>query len=143
MIITIILKIHIINSISFSVAPDPVENCTVINKSSETFHRQCTPGFDGGMAQSFVIAVTDRENGVVVYNATRQTQSEMNSVHSSSLHPKSSPLQDVFIQNLSAGHSYIATVTPINEKGRAKYTSNIDYKLTGRFVIRGDTCVGG
>ena len=54
----------------------------------------------------------DRENGDVVYNSTRQTQLEMSSAHS-----KSSPLQDVFIQNLSAGHSYIATVTPINEKG--------------------------
>ena len=27
-----------------SVAPDPPENCTVINKSSETFHLQCIPG---------------------------------------------------------------------------------------------------
>ena len=96
----------------FTVAPDPVENCTVINKSSETFHLQCIPGFDGGMAQSFVITVMDRENGDTVYNSTRQTQLETQSSHS-----KSSPLQDVFIQNLSAGHSYIATVTPINEKG--------------------------
>ena len=105
---------------TFSVAPDPVENCTVINKSSETFHLQCTPGFDGGMVQSFVITVMDRESGAVVYNATRQTQLETKGVYSSTLIPKSSPLQDVFIQNLSAGHSYIATVTPINEKGIAK-----------------------
>jgi hypothetical protein len=28
----------------FSVAPDPPENCSVINKSSETFHLQCIPG---------------------------------------------------------------------------------------------------
>ena len=69
------------------------------------------------MAQSFVITVMDRENGEVVYNATRQTQLETKSLQSSSAHSKSSPLQDVFIQNLSAGHSYIATVTPINEKG--------------------------
>ena len=103
---------------SFVVAPDPVENCTVINKSSETFHLQCIPGFDGGMAQSFVITVMDRESGAVVYNATRQTQLGIKGVQSSSLHSKSSPLQDVFIQNLSAGHSYIATVTPINEKGK-------------------------
>ena len=108
----------------FSVAPDPVENCTVINKSSETFHLQCTPGFDGGMAQSFVITVMDRESGTVVYNATRQSQLEIKGVHSNSFHSKTSPLQDVFIQNLSAGHSYIATVTPINEKGK----TNLKYE---------------
>ena len=100
------------------VAPDPVENCTVINKSSETFHLQCTPGFDGGMTQSFVIMVADRATGAVVYNATRQTPIEIKSLHSGSPKSKSTPLQDVFIQNLSAGHSYIATVTPINEKGK-------------------------
>ena len=109
---TFIVAIKMRHFSLFSVAPDPVENCTVINKSSETFHLQCTPGFDGGMAQSFVITVMDREHGDIVYNSTRQTQLESTSTHS-----KSSPLQDVFIQNLSAGHSYIATVTPINEKG--------------------------
>jgi len=45
------------------VAPDPPENCTVINKSSETFHLQCVPGFDGGMEQYFLVTVTDRSSG--------------------------------------------------------------------------------
>ena len=114
-----------------SVAPDPVENCTVINKSSETFHLQCIPGFDGGMVQSFVITVTDRESRAVVYNATRRqtTLDSKDDAHFSTLkQSKASPhsLQDVFIQHLSAGHSYIATVTPINEKGtlvKPKYYS--------------------
>ena len=68
------------------------------------------------MTQSFVIMVADRATGAVVYNATRQTAIEIKI--SGSPKSKSTPLQDVFIQNLSAGHSYIATVTPINEKGR-------------------------
>ena len=70
------------------------------------------------MTQSFVIMVADRATGAVVYNATRQTAVDIKSLHSGSPNSKSTPLQDVFIQNLSAGHSYIATVTPINEKGR-------------------------
>ena len=71
------------------------------------------------MVQSFVITVTDRESGAVVYNATRQTPLESSSGYSPEPKPKASPLQGVFIQNLSAGHSYIAAVTPINEKGKS------------------------
>jgi hypothetical protein len=52
------------------VAPDPVSNCTIINKSSETFHLQCIPGFDGGMEQIFHVTVTDRATGVAHFNKT-------------------------------------------------------------------------
>ena len=54
----------------YSVAPDPVSNCTIINKSSETFHLQCIPGFDGGMEQMFHVTVTDRATGVTHFNKT-------------------------------------------------------------------------
>ena len=54
----------------FAVAPDPVSNCTVINKSSETFHLQCVPGFDGGMEQIFLVTVTERATGEIQYNQT-------------------------------------------------------------------------
>ena len=91
-------------------APDPVENCTVINKSSESFHLQCTPGFDGGMEQVYVVAVTDRNTNHVVYNATIDGVNEP-------LTPNKNPLSDVFIQNLSAGSSYLASITPVNKKG--------------------------
>ena len=53
-----------------SVAPDPVSNCTIINKSSETFHLQCIPGFDGGMEQMFHVTVADRATGVTHFNKT-------------------------------------------------------------------------
>ena len=39
------------------VSPDPVENCTVIKKSSESFHLRCIPGFDGGLNQTFAVQV--------------------------------------------------------------------------------------
>ena len=32
------------NFFYFLVSPDPPDNCTIINKSSESFHLQCIPG---------------------------------------------------------------------------------------------------
>nr|XP_040567976.1 uncharacterized protein LOC121117599 [Lepeophtheirus salmonis] len=89
--------------LSFAVAPDPVENCTIINKSSETFHLHCVPGFDGGMEQLFLVTVTERSTSLVRYNATARQL-------------------DLFIPNLRAGSSYLTTVTPMNKKGYGKTT---------------------
>ena len=82
----------------FAVAPDPVSNCTVINTSSETFHLQCVPGFDGGMEQIFLVTVTERLSGAVHYNETTRRL-------------------DVYVQNLHEGTSYLVSVTPMNKKG--------------------------
>ena len=61
----------------FSVSPEPVENCSVINKSSESFHLLCLPGFDGGMNQTFHIFVKDRDSNEVKFdNASLQRYSE-------------------------------------------------------------------
>lgn len=89
--------------IILAVAPDPVSNCTIINKSSETFHLQCIPGFDGGMEQEFVVSVAERKSGKVVYNQTTKKL-------------------DLFIQHLSEGTFYLTTVTPTNKKGVGKPT---------------------
>ncbi|CAB4065520.1 unnamed protein product [Lepeophtheirus salmonis] len=89
--------------IILAVAPDPVENCTIINKSSETFHLHCVPGFDGGMEQLFLVTVTERSTSLVRYNATARQL-------------------DLFIPNLRAGSSYLTTVTPMNKKGYGKTT---------------------
>lgn len=87
--------------IILAVAPDPVSNCTIINKSSETFHLQCIPGFDGGMEQMFHVTVTDRATGVTHFNKTTREL-------------------DLFIENLSEGTSYLTTVMPANKKGVGK-----------------------
>ena len=115
---------------SVPVAPDPVDNCTVINTSSETFYLQCVPGFDGGMDQSFIITVTDSNTNAVVYNASidghPSTHEAKGAVAASAKAAAAAaagggggknPLGNVFVQNLSAGHTYLASVTPYNKKG--------------------------
>ena len=37
--------------------PDPVQECGVTNKTFTSIHVECTPGYDGGLQQSFVIEV--------------------------------------------------------------------------------------
>ena len=58
-------------------APEPVENCTVINQSSDTFHMKCLPGFDGGMNQTFHILVRDRQTNNVKYDNASLTKPEL------------------------------------------------------------------
>ena len=49
-------------------SPEPVENCTVLHKSSHAFQLQCVAGFDGGMQQSFHVLVRDRQTNTVTYD---------------------------------------------------------------------------
>ena len=37
--------------------PDPVKDCQVTNKTFTSIYVECAPGYDGGLKQSFVIAV--------------------------------------------------------------------------------------
>jgi len=85
--------------IILAVSPEPVENCSVINKSSETFHLQCIPGFDGGMNQTFHILVKDRITNSVKYDNASLDRPE------------------VLIEHLEAGSAYSVTVIAINKKG--------------------------
>lgn len=48
--------------------PDPVANCTVINKTLESFHIRCSSGFDGGSRQRFVIEVREDTTNTLVKN---------------------------------------------------------------------------
>ena len=80
----------------FAVAPEPVANCSTINPSAEHFRLSCKPGFDGGMEQFFEVTVRENNSGAVVYNTTTTTDLQ---------------LEKLDIKNLSAGMSYIATVS--------------------------------
>ena len=74
------LKIRFCESktiILFSVAPEPVDNCSVINKSSDTFHIKCMAGFDGGMNQTFHILVRDRVSNEIKYDNASLTKPEL------------------------------------------------------------------
>ena len=77
-------------------APEPVANCSTINPSAEHFRLSCKPGFDGGMEQFFEVTVRENNSGAVVYNTTTTTDLQ---------------LEKLDIKNLSAGMSYIATVS--------------------------------
>ena len=79
-------------------APEPVANCSTINPSAEHFRLSCKPGFDGGMEQFFEVTVRENNSGAVVYNTTTTTDLQ---------------LEKLDIKNLSAGMSYIATVSTI------------------------------
>ncbi|KAK7592950.1 hypothetical protein V9T40_007702 [Parthenolecanium corni] len=48
--------------------PDPVTNCTVINKTLESFHIRCSSGFDGGSKQSFVMEVREDTTNTLLKN---------------------------------------------------------------------------
>ena len=78
----------------FAVAPEPVANCSTINPSAEHFRLSCKPGFDGGMEQFFEVTVRENNSGAIVYNTTTTDH-----------------LEKLDIKNLSAGMSYIATVS--------------------------------
>lgn len=92
--------------IIMAVAPEPVENCTVINQSSDTFHMKCLPGFDGGMNQTFHILVRDRQTNNVKYDNASLTKPEL------------------IIENLDAGVAYLVAVFAINKKGSSPAVYN-------------------
>jgi hypothetical protein len=37
--------------------PEPVQNCSVVNESTDSFQVNCAPGFNGGLPQQFTLAV--------------------------------------------------------------------------------------
>ena len=55
--------------------PDPVSNCSVSEESQSSFSVSCQPGFDGGLAQVFLLSVVEREGGTSVANLTSRTPS--------------------------------------------------------------------
>lgn len=39
----------------FAGKPDPLTNCTVLNQTYSGFQIECSPGFDGGLPQEFIL----------------------------------------------------------------------------------------
>ncbi|KDR20918.1 hypothetical protein L798_03856, partial [Zootermopsis nevadensis] len=81
--------------------PDQVYNCTVANTSMTSFSVHCTPGFNGGMEQSFLMEV-------------RESQSQALRSNFSSAVPRFS------VTGLQPGSHYQACVYSFNHKGRSE-----------------------
>lgn len=80
--------------------PDAVSNCSCVNTSSDSVEIACTPGYDGGLPQHFLIEVAD-SNGRRVGNRTS--------------HVGSFP-----IRGLEMARNYEIIVWAVNAKGRSE-----------------------
>lgn len=55
--------------------PEAPYNCTLANQTTESLAIECTPGFDGGQAQTFLLEVYDQNTGELQANiSSREPQ---------------------------------------------------------------------
>lgn len=38
--------------------PDPLHNCSIVNRTNDSLEVECTEGFDGGQPQNFLLEVS-------------------------------------------------------------------------------------
>ncbi|KAF7280091.1 hypothetical protein GWI33_006418 [Rhynchophorus ferrugineus] len=50
--------------------PDPLYNCSIVNRTNDSLEVECTEGFDGGQPQYFLLEVYDRKSGVLQANVS-------------------------------------------------------------------------
>ncbi|XP_053628522.1 nephrin-like isoform X2 [Cherax quadricarinatus] len=79
--------------------PNPPENCEVTNHTTETLKVHCSPGYDGGLVQRFIIETYDTETKRLLLNITENT----------------SP--DFTLRGLEPGTSYVMQVYATNKRG--------------------------
>jgi len=82
--------------------PEPVTKCTSSNHGFTSFLIKCTPGYDGGLQQSFALELYDNKDEKLVLNLTN---SDVSSFDLSSLQP---------------GTVYDIKVFSVNVKGRSE-----------------------
>ena len=64
--------------------PDPVSDCTITNKTYDSFFVTCLSGYNGGMPQTFVIEVHQQRYYDDFVKKYRGSSMESGSMHSSS-----------------------------------------------------------
>ena len=84
--------------------PDPLDNCTVYNQTSEALFVACLPGYDGGLNQRFVVQVFEGDEGIR-HNIRNFTEI---------LQPKFT------VDALRAGTEYLLSIFAENSKGKSK-----------------------
>ncbi|XP_019764544.2 nephrin [Dendroctonus ponderosae] len=50
--------------------PDPLHNCSIVNRTNDSLEVECTEGFDGGQPQYFRLEVYDRKTGLIQANVS-------------------------------------------------------------------------
>ena len=97
----------------FSGKPEPVQNCSVVNESPDSFQVNCAPGFNGGLPQQFSLAVykvrPDSEY-ILAANLTASSPS-------------------FTVSGLDPGSSYAGELIPHNVKGTGRPTRIQVYTL--------------
>ncbi|XP_076325080.1 protein turtle-like isoform X2 [Tachypleus tridentatus] len=86
--------------IMFAEPPEPVQNCSVFNRTEELILVECLEGFDGGLEQTFMMEVYTKESGA--------------------LHAKvSSPIPVFLVNGLTPGTFYRLLLYAVNRKGHS------------------------
>lgn len=91
--------------------PEAVRDCWVENQSSDSVTISCTPGYDGGLKQSFVLEVYERRKEQLMKNLTRDDDPRFR------------------MESLSPKTPYAFVIYSYNIKGRSSRTS-VNYQIT-------------
>nr|XP_040582154.1 uncharacterized protein LOC121130481 [Lepeophtheirus salmonis] len=80
--------------------PEGLKNCTNVNQTQESLTVLCSPGFDGGMDQKFILEIYDSRTRLIISNVTN-----------------SKPV--FYIHGLSSGTEYYVEIYAVNSKGKS------------------------
>lgn len=91
--------------------PDPPDNCSLINQTTEALRVKCQPGYDGGLLQKFIIEAYEAETMRLLLNISENS------------------VPDFSLRGLESGASYLLFVYAANEKGISEKKQMQGYTL--------------
>lgn len=100
--------------------PSHLQNCTVMNQTSESLQIECTEGFDGGLPQSFLMEVLELPSLKSKSNVTTY---------------KTPPV--FYIEGLEPGASYRIKLYALNAKGKSDATVIDPVTIKGVLQLQG------
>ena len=128
------LKHLLLIILSFGVLgkPEAVQNCSVINESTDSFQVNCYPGFNGGLPQHFTLSVY-KVNGASGSGAINLGGHGVQQQPTANL---SSTLPRFTVSGLEPGSKYIGELVGHNVKGAgdAKHIHVYTLKLPEKLI---------
>ncbi|XP_076067139.1 neural cell adhesion molecule 1-B-like isoform X2 [Oratosquilla oratoria] len=98
--------------------PEPVSNCSVANVSSTGAMVWCQAGWDGGLVQTFTLAVVRAKPSSNLIQDEHQRDSDSSSIPPRVLpNTSSSPKPEFLVMGLEAGTEYTFSISAVNAKG--------------------------